>query len=402
MKTIFRLVIFLFLIVPFFSLNAQIASDSSLIAYFPFEGTAKDHSSYTNNGIIYGDPKCVRGVNGYALLFDGVDDYIQVAHSQSLNSIDKEVTITGWVYPLSIFSNGFIIITTKGSTPGLSVPTPFATIYRNYSGSYLYPYLRFASSTGQLNPIDLNAFPNSLTLHKWSFIAWRFKSGQLDIFLNDRKVASYTYNYTQLYKNTSPVEFARDGYGDVEFFHGILDEFCIFNRALSNEEILMTYQKGKDPQPFISTTIDTTICPGERYNGHNIAGTYIDTLYAQTGCDSVVKINLKVFPNMSITTDTTICEGESYLGHMVSGIYMDTFQCSIRTLNLTVKPSAVYRKTISICEGESYEGHLNSGSYTDTLIAQNGCDSFRIIELNVITSAIFSESVTICKGESYN
>ncbi|MFN7118542.1 MAG: gliding motility-associated C-terminal domain-containing protein, partial [Saprospiraceae bacterium] len=350
---------------------------------------------------IFGDPKCVRGVNGYALLFDGVDDFIQVPHSQSLNSINTEVTVVGWVYPLSIYRNGFIIVTTKGNTPGLVTPTPYALVYRTYLSQNLYPYLRFASSTGQLNPVDLDAFPNSLVLNRWSFIAWRFKSGQLDIFLNDRKVASYTYNYSQLYKNTDPVEFARDAYGETEFFHGILDEFCMFNRALSDNELLMTYQKGKDPQSFISTTIDTTICPGQSYNGYNVSGTYIDTLYAQTGCDSVVKINLKVLPNMSFTLDTTICQGENYEGYTTAGNYIDTLQCSIRTLQLKIKPSATSSITTSICAGESYEGRSLSGIYRDTFTAANGCDSVRIIDLKVIQPTVFSESVTICKGENY-
>jgi|GEM_PF-1919500 gliding motility-associated-like protein len=400
MKTSFYFSVFL-LFSLFANVNAQVAADSSLIGYFPFEGTAKDHSSYANNGIIFGNPKSVKGVNGCALLFDGVDDYIQVAHSPSLNSIDKEVTIIGWAYPLSIFSNGFIIITTKGNVPGLSVPTPFATIYRNYNGSYLYPYLRFASAAGDAPLVELTNNPNGIILNQWNFIAWRFKSGQCDVFLNDRKFASYTYNYTQLYKNTSPIEFARDGYGDVEFFHGILDEFCIFNRALSDEEIFMTYRNGKDPQPFPVTIIDTIICPGQNYNGYNVAGTYIDTLVAQTGCDSIVKINLKLLPNISFTEDTTICEGEVYAGYNKAGVYVDTFQCSVRTINLSIKPTSSFRDSVQICEGESYLRYTKSGIYIDTLAAQNGCDSLRIINLNVISSTNFSESVTICRGEDY-
>jgi gliding motility-associated-like protein len=42
------------------------------------------------------------------------------------------------------------------------------------------------------------------------------------------------------------------------------------------------------------STIDTTICTGQSYLGHNTTGTYIDTITNVAGCDSIQTVNLTV------------------------------------------------------------------------------------------------------------
>jgi len=54
-----------------------------------------DQSGYGNDGAIYG-ARWERGPIVYALSFDGVDDYVEVPHSASLNLVDK-CTIEAWV-----------------------------------------------------------------------------------------------------------------------------------------------------------------------------------------------------------------------------------------------------------------------------------------------------------------
>jgi len=68
-----------------------------------------------------------------------------------------------------------------------------------------------------------------------------------------------------------------------------------------------------------STTLDKTICPGENYLGHTANGTYLDTLKAANGCDSVVTINLTVNTTVSLGADRTICAGDSVV--LSPGLY---------------------------------------------------------------------------------
>ena len=58
--------------------------------------TAYDSSGYGNDGTIQGNPAWVSGRIGKALKFDGIDDYVEVPDSASLDITDK-ITVEAWV-----------------------------------------------------------------------------------------------------------------------------------------------------------------------------------------------------------------------------------------------------------------------------------------------------------------
>jgi hypothetical protein len=65
-----------------------------------FDDDVKDYSGYNNHGTIHGNPVFVKGVEGKALKFDGVDDYVEIPASQSLNP-SSTLTFLAWVKPTS-------------------------------------------------------------------------------------------------------------------------------------------------------------------------------------------------------------------------------------------------------------------------------------------------------------
>ena len=100
---------------------------SKPVLYLPFDegrgNKAYDQSEYKNDGTIYG-AKWIKGRFGYALKFDGIDDYVRVEHSTSLN-IKGSLTVMAWV---------------KGKTPQ---PNPYPTLVekgRAYYGIWIYGY----------------------------------------------------------------------------------------------------------------------------------------------------------------------------------------------------------------------------------------------------------------------
>jgi gliding motility-associated-like protein len=157
--------------------------------------------------------------------------------------------------------------------------------------------------------------------------------------------------------------------------------------------------------PVVST-ITQSICQGQTYLGHNTSGTYVDTLVATNGCDSIRTLNLTVKPKVFSTITQNICQGQSYLGHSTPGIYVDTLLAangcdSIRTLNLSIKPKSFSTITQSICEGQSYLGHSTAGIYIDTLLAANGCDSIRTLNLTINPKSFVTITQSICQGQTY-
>ena len=104
--------------------------------------------------------------------------------------------------------------------------------------------------------------------------------------------------------------------------------------------------------PVESTTLSAAICEGTTYteNGFNVseAGTYTQNLQTVNGCDSIVTLNLTINPTYNITIDASINEGETYeengFSESEAGTYVHTLQAengcdSVITLNLTVNSS---------------------------------------------------------------
>ena len=152
-----------------------------------------------------------------------------------------------------------------------------------------------------------------------------------------------------------------------------------------------------------STNLTAAICEGTTYteNGFNAseAGSYTQNLQTVNGCDSIVTLNLSVNPVADTTIAAAICEGEIYYenGFMASreGTHTQILQTengcdSVVTLNLTVYPAYQMGIGVVIHEGETYEEYgfnvNEEGTYTQILQTANGCDS--IITLNVVLSSL--------------
>ena len=77
----------------------------------PFEINADDYSGENNDGTIYGNPQFVTGKYGKALQLDGVDDYIFISDSNSLDFTNKKT----WQLWFKRASTGAEILFDKGN-----------------------------------------------------------------------------------------------------------------------------------------------------------------------------------------------------------------------------------------------------------------------------------------------
>jgi gliding motility-associated-like protein len=166
------------------------------------------------------------------------------------------------------------------------------------------------------------------------------------------------------------------------------------------------------------TNVDAEICEGNSYaiagETFDEEGSYIIILSDQYGCDSILNINLVVWPNYSEAVFASICDGEIFTiagqDFSRSGIYsinlMSVHGCdSTINLNLDVTEALYETLDLSICTGDSVlmggEYYSQSGSYTDTLIATGGCDSIITLNLLVVDELVTDLNIEICEGGSY-
>jgi hypothetical protein len=173
-----------------------------------------------------------------------------------------------------------------------------------------------------------------------------------------------------------------------------------------------------DVLPTATGAFTQTICANEvfTFNGVdlNTAGTYLDTLSAANGCDSVVTLTLDVLPTATGAFTQTICANEVFTFNGVdlntAGTYLDTLSAangcdSVVTLTLNVLPTATGAFTQTICANQTFTFNgatLNTaGNYLDTLQAANGCDSVVTLTLNVLPTSTGAFTQTICSNETF-
>lgn len=145
-------------------------------------------------------------------------------------------------------------------------------------------------------------------------------------------------------------------------------------------------------------------------------GKYYDTLLSQTGCDSIIELDINFMPPQPTYSllNGIACNNSSYYFNgqnlTTGGLYYDTIPnyigCdSFITLKLSFTPPNQVFITQVICNGNAYvfngQSLTTAGLYHDTLVNIYGCDSF--VTLNLITgNASFNAfNAYLCSGNSY-
>jgi len=168
----------------------------------------------------------------------------------------------------------------------------------------------------------------------------------------------------------------------------------------------------------LESDLSAAICAGESYffDGQELteSGNYEAYYVAEGGCDSVAVLNLTVLPNLTADIEAVICTNESFEfnGAILtdSGTYSAELVAengcdSTVTLTLTVLPTFSTDIEATICAGESFNFNgddlTDNGTYSAELVAGNGCDSIVVLTLTVLPEVLTSESAQICAGETY-
>lgn len=178
------------------------------------------------------------------------------------------------------------------------------------------------------------------------------------------------------------------------------------------------------PVSFSRVMVD--LCNGEsfdwtQYGGQAVSlaasGAYRDTLTASNGrCDSIVELRLGVYPTYSFVSNQTICSNDYYDFHgrplNEEGVYWDSLRTvhtgcdSIYKLNLTVYPAHAFDTTVYMCDWEPFyfagERIRQTGTYYERLTTRVGCDSVYTLHAYVQASRRDSTVEQMCLGDTLN
>ena len=206
-----------------------------LMAYWKFdEGGGEgitDETANHNDGTIYG-PKWVEGKSGYALQFDGVDDYTEVPDSDSLD-LAEGFTIAAWINLAEVGKGRQALLQKK--VPGESDVFTDYTFYVQWTADLLALVIGDGERrVGALSDRGLGAAGG------WHHVAVTFSKEEGEVrFYIDGEFAGATDITLSPHTNNGPLLIGRYTSGMTPKFHlkGTIDELRIYSRALTDKEI---------------------------------------------------------------------------------------------------------------------------------------------------------------------
>jgi hypothetical protein len=249
-------------------------TDPNLMGWWKFDegagATALDWSGHGNHAKLMGGPKWIDGYDGGALKLDGADDYAVLPIGELISSMSS-ATFTTWVN-FSNLGGSWQRIFDFGSGTGIYI---FLCPRTGTTGP-----MRLAITTSGGGGESLIDAPATLP-SGWHHVAAVVKSGNMQIYLDGAVVASGSTSVVPSdLGRTGSNWLGRSQYAADAYFNGSLDDFRIYDYALSADEIVDTMRG--DPllawgaKPADGTTPDILVAlplswsAGEKASEHDV------------------------------------------------------------------------------------------------------------------------------------
>ena len=206
---------------------------STLVGEWRFDegsgATATDASGMGNHGTIYG-ASYAGGYSGTALLFDGVNDYVEVPDAASLDSTG-DLSIEFWMEVQGIGDTVQSLISKRYNADATS---PFQVLLDNRSGLGYQMAIRFILGGGSRSYIlDAN---NAVGLGQWAHVVATVSGTTVRIYINGVERATGTFPGTRQ-ANNIPVRIGVYPIGELGslgyYFNGLLDEVKIYREVIT-------------------------------------------------------------------------------------------------------------------------------------------------------------------------
>ena len=181
----------------------------------------RDKSRHGNHGTCYGAKIIQMNEQIPVMNFDG-NGYVDCGNDESLNIISA-ITIEAWVNTNS-FGGRKIITRVKGSGWG-------DIVYQIHIGDGKIQWRVYNGSSGGINTV----VSGSIETNKWYHVVATLDNQYVRLYVNNVKYETSNTIGTLM---SNPSIHTRIGtWITSNYFHGLIDELRVYNRALSLEEI---------------------------------------------------------------------------------------------------------------------------------------------------------------------
>lgn len=215
---------------------------NGLVAYYPFCGNANDQSGNGLNGVVNGATLTADrfGNTNNAYSFNGVNNLIKVNHSSSFNTFPMSISL--WCKGNSQYGALISKYTSCSSDNGWQLHTMEGKV-----STYSYNFLggAYLNCDGDANTI--------ISDNNWYNIVSTYDLSGVKIYVNNVLVLTKPYigngsmsaptNIQDVYIGTEINSISCSPYNT--FYHGIIDDIGIWNRALTQQEIAQLFNQNQ-------------------------------------------------------------------------------------------------------------------------------------------------------------
>jgi len=255
--------VFLFcLLLSFFNQLAGQDVTDGLVAHYSFDDCmdlGKDDSGNNTAAVIQGNPQCVCGVSGNALLLDGVNDYLLFLGT--ISNAFREINFSLSIYIKPTNPIGVQAIISKREA--CNEDRAFAISYSSGS-NFITALLSQGEIAGEFRKTTLNT---QLAFEPcWYHLVFVRRNNRSQLFVDGELVAEAVTNGRVNVENNAELNIAHGKcVGDTQNrFAGMVDELRVYDRALRVEEIRSLYLRpdrivNDDAIIFLGSSIDIAI-----------------------------------------------------------------------------------------------------------------------------------------------
>ena len=208
-----------------FTTKAALPAGGPVAAYGFEEGNgllAADVSGNGNDGTISAAVWSAAGRFGNALSFNGSSARVNIPDSPSLD-LTAAMTLEAWVYPTTL--SGWRTVILKETSGGLAY-----SLYAHDNAPRPAAYVNLGG--GDVSAPGIQALP----LNTWTHLAATYDGSILRIFVNGNQVGSRSVGGS-ITVSTGALRIGGNALWG-EYFAGLIDEVRIYNRTLTQAEIL--------------------------------------------------------------------------------------------------------------------------------------------------------------------
>jgi len=270
-------------------------------AYFPFDGALTDASG---NGVTLtptGTMQYVSGVTGtQALYLQNTSGSVASRYVSGTFTFSSSLSISMWVYwndfLTGIGQNSMIFNTTIGTILSNSI---WIGEYTNYVQAGFYG----GNAIGNFTP----------KIQTWYHIAVTYINGSLSLYINGSFNASTTGTLAQ-----NGFMLGNSGTNDTRAFAGYIDDFRIFNTALTQSQVTALYYGSANiasrSTPLLNYTPSAAVLYQQSIEGTNIADLAFGTSIASSVSASCwIKNNTAAAQTFTMSLNNGVASGRSIL-----------------------------------------------------------------------------------------